>query len=302
MFAAIDIGSNTVRALVGHVDEGQVIPHSYVRQITRLGGGFCPERGLCDAAIDRTVRALVQIHQQLAAFELAALRVIATEAMRRAVNADRLVERVQQQTGFSIEIISGDEEARLSAAGILSALQPLPEVCLFFDLGGGSTEVGLVRQGRLNFFRSYPLGVVRQAEEQPTPEQRKAHIRQVLNQLKLDLQQQLGLMPAAIACVGTAGTVTTLAAIDQQMADYDWRKINNYRLSAQQIQQWKAALERMTAAERCAVPGMEEGRSDLIVPGCEIIQGLLEFCGSDALIVSDFGLLEGALLQLADPL
>jgi len=302
MLAAFDIGTNTVRCLAGRVEQGQVLPECYLRRITRLGGGYSPAGGLTAEAIDRTVGALVQMHRQLACCRPRRLRAVGTQALRQAHNSGVLIERVRQETGIEVEVISGDEEAHLSAAGILSALSPTPACCLFFDIGGGSTEFGLVEAGQLRYFRSFPVGVVRLAEDYDDST-RSAAVDAALTALAADLADR-GLLQRACdpetQLVGTAGTVTTLAALHLRMTEYDWRRINNTCLPLRVLTEQYDRLQPLSPAERESLPGMEPGRGDLILPGLQLVLGILDRFHQARLTVSDFGLLEGTLLGLTD--
>lgn len=300
MLAALDVGTNTVRLLVGEVRNGNLLPHHYLRRITRLGGGLSDSQGLAPDAMERTLRTFAEVRELLDRCDVTRVRGVGTQAVRRAVNADSFLARARELLGFDLEIISGEEEAILGSAGILSALDAAPVAALMFDIGGGSTEF-VLWQDEVLFHRSYPLGVVSLAECADTAQQHAA-IDATLAQLRRDLQK-VGLWPVVLdeecELVGTAGTVTTLAALKLQMAEYDWRRVNNLRLSRNDLERLSADLFPLTIPQRESLPGMEEGRGDLILPGTKIVSALLEKTGHSEIVVSDFGLLEGALLGLS---
>ena len=301
MYASLDVGTNTVRLLLGDVRDGVVEPRQYVRRITRLGGDFTPESGLSSAAMKRTLDALVEFSRVMDQVPLVGVSAVATEALRRAVNAEEFVSRVAEESGLALEVISGEFEAQLSCAGVLSALSPQPEHLLIFDIGGGSTEFVYVVDGVPRFWRSYPLGTVMLCEHLPGAIAQQAHIDRTLRLLEEDLSQA-GIvypLPTKTLPVGTAGTVTTLAALDLEMDDYDWHRINNHQLDEISLRQLRARLEPLHPREREALPGMEPGRGDLILPGLRIVESILDFCAATRLAVSDFGLLEGGLLRAA---
>lgn len=301
MNAAVDVGSNTVRLLVGECREGQVVPRRYFRRITRLGGGGTSEEGLCADAMARTMAALKECGKILQEEKIARVRAVGTAALRSADNAAPFVQQVRSSLHIPLEIIDGEEEARLSAGGVLSALMPSPERSLIFDIGGGSTEFILWSQGRTMFHRSYPLGVVRLSETCSSDRERHPLIDETLRRLQDDLDDAgLGTALREPACllVGTAGTVTTLAALHLEMTEYDWRRVNNLVLPRRSLQELRRRLGGLSVAEREALPGMEAGRGDLIVPGLDIVLGILKLTERSRLTVSDFGLLEGVLLSL----
>ena len=297
MKAAIDIGSNTVRMLVGEIIEDQVAPQYYLRQVTRLGGGYDPMQGLSAEASERTICALEEFAQRIQESSPTSIRAVATEAVRRAVNSQQFIAEVRARTGLVVEIIDGKEEAELSFTGVLAALKPRPAAALIFDIGGGSTEFILCKEGKRLWAKSYPLGVITLAED---PASRQS-IERILTELVKDLHLA-GWSPlldsARCELVGTAGTVTTLAAMDLSMTDYDWQRINNYILSQATLLSLYQCLLPLTPAEREQIDGVEKGRGDLILPGAEIVLALLALFAKDRLRVSDFGLLEGILLAL----
>lgn len=296
MLGAIDIGTNTVRMLLAEVGPEGLAPVRYERCITRLGGGLCPVKGLAPDARERTLCALRAMKSQLDAHNIRRIRAVGTQALRLAANGADFVHAIRQELGIAVEIISGDEEARLSALGVREALHPRPPSCLIFDIGGGSTEFILLEGKERRFARSYPLGVVRLAE---SPEKPDEVIDGILEQLERDLREARVEVADTTALVGTAGTVTTIAALDLEMTDYDWRRVNNHRVSRERVEDFLARLRPLSVTEREHLPGMEKGRGDLIVPGLAIVAGLLRRLRKQEIIVSDFGLLEGIVLDLA---
>jgi exopolyphosphatase/guanosine-5'-triphosphate,3'-diphosphate pyrophosphatase len=303
MDASIDVGTNTVRLLVGRDGDGRVEPKRYYRRITRLGGGFSSETGLAGDAMDRTFSALEECGRILREEGATRVKAVGTAALRAAANGPGFVQKVRSDLRIPLQIIGGDEEARLSARGVMAALAPLPERSLIFDIGGGSTEFIFWRAGRTPFHRSYPLGVVRLSESGFSAAEQQRQIDEVLGRFRDEACAE-GLAPAlkdpGCPLVGTAGTVTTLAALHLEMVDYDWRRVNNLCLSRPELQALLPRLETLSVAAREALPGMEEGRGDLIVPGLRIVLGILQLLERNELVVSDFGLLEGALLSLND--
>lgn len=297
MRAAIDIGSNSLRMLVGEVLCDQVIPVRYFRQVTRLAGGYDPLTGISVEASERTLSALELFSKFIDELKPTCIRTVATEAVRRAVNGRQFIADVRARTGFVVEIIDGVEEAVLSSVGVLSGLKPQPLAALVFDIGGGSTEFIVIKGGNRLWQKSYPLGVVSLAEASDSG----IAIERVLTELAEDLRVA-GLSPL-LACescelVGTAGTVTTLAALDLAMTEYDWQRINNYVLPQSALLSLYERLLPLTPAEREQLPGVEHGRGDLIVHGAAIVLSLMNLLQKDHLRVSDFGLLEGILLSM----
>jgi exopolyphosphatase / guanosine-5'-triphosphate,3'-diphosphate pyrophosphatase len=293
--ATVDIGSNTVRMLIGSCHAGLLQPYLYERRITRLGGGFSPTIGLSAAAMARTIAALKDFSSILKNKQAVCLRAVGTAALRRAANRQQFIEQVFQQTGITIEVIDGDEEARLAAIGVLSVVSPRPQNAIIFDIGGGSTELISLIDGQVSLQKSYSLGVVRLAEEYSDQHQRQRAIQAALLDFCSILQQRRP-SPQPLELIGTAGTMTTLAAMDLGLSQYDPEIVNNHELSVSWMKTLYNLLEPLSAEDRQQLPGMEQGRGDLILPGLQLATFIAESLGVTHLKVADAGLLEGIFL------
>ncbi len=303
MFAAIDVGTNTVRLLLAAVCAGKIAPVHYYRKITRLGGGCTADKGLTPEAMERTLLSLQEIQSILQCEDITAVRAVGTAALRDAANGKTFIETVLATAGLKIEIIDGEEEGRLCARGVLSALNSPPPRCLIFDIGGGSTEFLVQSEGKTIFQRSYPLGVVTLCEKFSDTGKVFERVERVLDDFIEELRQS-GQMEVVLApdsaLIGTAGTVTTLAALQLGMDDYDWRRVNNLMLDRSSLKRLDIRLKGLSPQERENLPGMEKGRGDLIGPGLHIVLRLMAKLDKQKLTVSDFGLLEGLALTLAE--
>ena len=301
MLAAIDAGSNTLRLLIGKVQNGKVAPLLYERRICRLAGGFKDAEGLSPEAMERTLFAFQEFAEVCAKHKVKKVAAVGTAAFRQAINGEKFASKVRSTTQLPLKIISGEEEAETMTAGVLSALDLIPDNALIIDIGGGSTEFVLCAKQKVLWTRSLPLGVVRLIEGHESPEARQHFITQTLAQFNVELERACvsnNVDIGSIALVGTAGTVTTLAALDQQMTEYDWRQINNYVMPLSKIQYWRERRAPLTPLERESLPGMEAGRGDLIIAGIEVILNVMQQLSNTSLTVSDFGILEGLLLSL----
>jgi exopolyphosphatase / guanosine-5'-triphosphate,3'-diphosphate pyrophosphatase len=298
--AAIDLGTNTARLLIGKVDDnGKIIPICHLRRITRLGGGFTKEWGISSEAMARSLGAMRDFAAEIARHGVTRVRAVATSAVRDAVNGRAFRDMVMGECGIGLEVIDGQTEGVLTLKGVLSGLDEKSGDFLLFDIGGGSTEYSFAREGRLLFTESLPLGVVRLTEGKIT---RGAMEEKIMREL-YDTHHSLasnGLLARHEECilVGTAGTATTLAAISMKMSVYDYRLVNNYVMELDEIRDIFTRLLPMTPDERLSVTGLEKGREDLIIAGILITLKTMETFGFTRLKVSDFGLLEGVLLSI----
>ena len=301
--AAIDAGSNTLRLLLGHVVNGRVVPKSYHRRICRLAGNFSHQKGLSAAARERTLPVFQEFSAICGKAGVQRIIAVGTAAFRRAANGENFASLVRETTGLPLEIISGEAEALYTARGVVSVLEPIPAHTLIFDIGGGSTELILYAAGKVAWSQSFPLGVVHLSEDSASPIDRQQEITKALALIRAALEQaciSAKIDMTGLTLVGTAGTVTTLAALDMQMTEYDWKLVNNHPMSYPTLQNWYERLCPMSPRQREALPGMEKGRGDLIVAGLEIVLGILQATHSERLVVSDSGILEGLLLALQE--
>ncbi|MCE1227325.1 MAG: exopolyphosphatase, partial [Geobacteraceae bacterium] len=217
--------------------------------------------------------------------------------VRDAVNGPVFVEQMALETGIRLGVIDGLTEGSVTLAGVLAGLDQQPEQLLLFDVGGGSTEYTVARGTRPLFVHSLPLGVVRLTEGKADPAAMLDKIGRELDNLQqLMAQEQIVLAPGTLL-VGTAGTATTLAAISQQMAEYDYRKVNNCVLEQQEIQRIHDLLLPLSPEQRLSIAGLEKGREDLIIAGSLITLLTLKRFGFDSMKISDYGLLEGLIVS-----
>jgi len=303
--AAIDLGTNTVRLLVADIASRAAGWRTVIveQRVTRLGEGFRRTGILSDAAAARTAATVAEYVTRARGAGAARVGIVATSAVRDAANGDAFVRDLERTTGVRVRVISGEEEARLTLAGILAGLGALPGAAVAFDIGGGSTEYILAHDGRLVAAASLQLGVVPLAERFPfpgpvDPDRYRALRAEVDAQLAREL-------PPAIATaridtlVGTAGTVTTLAALDLGLRDYDAARVQGHALSRAAVRLQRRRLAALDLAGRVALPCLEPGRADLIVAGVAIVEATLDRWGSEQVIVSDWSLREGLLEDLA---
>ena len=293
--ASIDLGTNTARLLIAELDPYRQI--LLKRIITRLGGGFTRELGLSEEAQLRSLAALKEFADDMAGQGVLRVRAVATSAVRDAGNGAEFCRRVQEKTGITLEVIDGAEEALLTLRGVASILDNKDEDLAVFDVGGGSTEYTLAARQHPLFSRSLPIGVVRLTEGKGSVAAMEEKVRRELEGLKRELQGEGHLERfAAATLVGTAGTATTLAAIDLGMTDYDYRRVNNYTLPMAKVEAMFERLLPLTPQERLLVPGLEPGREDLIVAGVLVVLTTMRVFGFKSFKVSDSGLLEGTIL------
>ena len=300
--AAIDLGTNSVRLLVADpvaagwraVEEGQ--------RVTRLGEGQAATGALGPEPMARTAAAVADFVRRAEDLGAMRVRITATSAVREAGNRAEFVALIESVTGTTLEVLSGEDEARLTLLGARSGLPDLPGRFVLFDIGGGSTEFVAADGDRLERAVSLRLGVVglaeRHVDEGPLRPARWAAMRaEVAAALAPDVLAALG-AGSASRLIGTAGTVTTLAAFDLGLAAYDASRVQGHLLRRAAIERLLARLGGLTLAARAALPCLEPGRADVLIPGIAICLAAMERLGFDALTVSDRSLREGILCEI----
>jgi len=308
--AVLDIGSNTIRLLVAQIEaSGTFNKIHYEHHIARLGEGLQHSGKLTQAGQHRAMavfQSIVEVCQQHG-IQAQAIHAVATAAIREASNGQDFIAQVLQQTGLHIQVISGEQEAKLALQGAMLALpHEVSQNMLLFDVGGGSTEFTRVCDGEIIDSISLKLGVVRLTEshlatDPPSNADYQAiqqDVHTFLSQLEAFWSKQQSHLPPYL--VGTAGSVTTLAAIAQNMHTYQAEAINGYTLSTHDFKALRDQLCSQTNEQRLSIPALEQGREDVIIAGLAIIETLLERWHYTALISVDSGLLEGMLISIPE--
>jgi len=303
-FAAIDVGSLTVRLAVAEPrGPGQFHLLLHLREITGLGRGLAQTGELAPEDMARTLQALSGFKQVLANYRVENCRVVATHAVRAAKNSPIFLERLREELGLEVLVLAPEQEARLSLKGVLSALAPphLPTPVLVVDVGGGSSEFALARPGRESQFASLPLGVLTLSQAHPLgdpPDSEKMAALKRLVAQDLARFRDLTFPPDRLRgarLVGTAGAVTTLAAMHLRLTCYDPNRVNNLLLTRTRVAELSEIICRLPEAERARLPGIEPAKAGVMVAGALLILTILEVFGQDSLVVVDAGLLEGVL-------
>lgn len=301
--AGIDIGTLTCRLLIADLSLQALLKElRSERRILRLGEGVDQTKRLGAAAMDRVIECLRDWRGLIDSHQVDAVTAVATSAVRDATNRDEFLRRVKQETGFDVEVITGEEEARRTLLGIRSGLPAGVTDILALDIGGGSTEFILDRPGQVPIVRSIDIGVVRLCErvlthDPPTVEEIKQAREWVRRETGSAVVEMKGYQSATF--VGTAGTITALAAMAQRHPVYEPARIHNYRLQLAAIQEIEQVLLSRKKSDRVGLPGLEKNREEVIVAGAIIIRTIMETLGMSQVLVSDLGLREGVLIDLA---
>ena len=303
---AVDCGTNSIRLLVADVDEAEGAPlHEVDRrmEIVRLGEGVDRTGRLSSAALERTFAACDAYAAVIRATGAERVRFVATSASRDVENRDDFVAGVRERLGVEPEVVTGDEEARLSFAGATRELLggDAATPFLVIDIGGGSTELVLGARD-VTAARSVDVGCVRMTErhlhdDPPTADQ-VAAARADVEAAVRDAARSVPLAEAR-TLVGLAGSVTTVAAMALGLAAYDPDRIHHSRISADDVRDVARTLLAMTRDERAALPFMHPGRVDVIGAGALVLAVVLENVPVDEVLVSEHDILDGIAFSLA---
>lgn len=297
--ASFDLGTNTFLLLIAEIKDGQIIPIDERETIVRLGKGVDRAGNLNAEAMQRGLECLQEYSRLAAQHQCERIVAVGTSALRQAANRQEFLQRAQHETGVAIHVISGETEARLTYLGALSNKQDLAEPVAIIDIGGGSTEVVIGTLDELELVQSIDIGSVRLTErflssDPPAVEETAAVRRHAEAMMQQSWAGQDFYKVRSL--VGTAGTITTLAAMAQKMRDYDPAQIDRFLLTKKTLRSLAAESAALTLAERKRLPGLPPARADVILAGGLILETFMDLYDFDEIIVSHRGLRHGVLL------
>ncbi len=278
--AAMDIGTNSTRLLIA-------TPEKIIHQetnITRIGEGLKEHNLIQDIPLSRTIKVLKKYKEKISEYKIEGgdYFLVATSAMRDAVNSKEVVERIKNETGLNVEVITGEREAELSYLG---ATGDFPGKNVVIDIGGGSSEVIFEDDPTHKLtYTSTNLGGVRLKENLELQQEEK--IKELFAE-KIPSIQKL----KRTSLIGVGGTITTIASIKLGMTEYQWEKVHGLTLKLDEIKEIHNKLEKLSLEERKKVPGLQPERADIIVYGTKILITFMEEYGYDKIITSDKDLL-----------
>ncbi|WP_067496226.1 Ppx/GppA phosphatase family protein [Actinoplanes sp. TFC3] len=292
--AAIDCGTNSIRLLIADVSGTALSDISRRMEIVRLGEGVDRTGRLAPEAIARTRQALLGYAAEIAELGVERVRMCATSASRDASNAEEFRDMVRQVLGTDPEVITGDEEARLSFTGAVAGLTAEAPY-LVVDIGGGSTEF-VVGDAQVRHAISMDIGCVRLTErhlhsDPPTPAEVAAAEADIKKAVDTALRTVSGRGTATL--VGLAGSVTTVAALALRLPSYEAKRIHHATIAYDDVAKVTAELLGATVADRRDLPVMHPGRADVIGAGALILRIIMERAGKNAVVASEHDILDG---------
>jgi exopolyphosphatase/guanosine-5'-triphosphate,3'-diphosphate pyrophosphatase len=299
-FAAVDIGSNSVRLKIARLQGGRLRALHEDREVTRLGEGVFGSGFLTPDSIAETVKVLRRFHRSTQQIVTDSVRVVATSALRDARNSQAFLEWVRSATGWRVEIISGVEEARLIHLGLVSSGRVDRSPTLMMDLGGGSCELTVTQGGHIRDAVSLPLGAVRLTNEFMRHDpSRKGELKRLRGFVAREVNRIIDRIATAKVktVIATSGTAAALAAVASHMR----RGASGQRLmvSSAEMKRIAKRLARLPVAERRKIEGIGPRRAEIIVAGATVYQELLDRLRLKGFRYSPLGLRDGILAQMA---
>ena len=299
------MGTNSIKLLVAEVSGGEVAPVLEESRQTRLGRGFYPQHVLQAGPVAESAKVVAEFAAQAGELGAGAPRVIATSAVRDAVNQNELIAAVKEASGLVVRVLSGEEEAGYGFKGVTSDPRLAGEALLLLDVGGGSTEFILGRHGTMHFAQSFQLGTVRLLEQlrpadPPTAEQltecrawlRRFLASEVEPKLGPGLRREAGRQAPgqAVQLIGTGGTASILGCMEMELTTFDRERLEAVRLTCARLRRQVERLWRMPTSERRHTVGLPSNRADVILTGTVIYEAVLDYFGFEQMRVSTRGL------------
>jgi exopolyphosphatase/guanosine-5'-triphosphate,3'-diphosphate pyrophosphatase len=293
--AAIDCGTNSIRLLIADISGGKFKEVLRDMEIVRLGQGVDENKSFHPDAINRTLAAVEKFKNQLAGKGVEKIRFCATSATRDAANRDLFIDGVRQILGVEVEVIPGEEEARLSFNGATKELLQSDAPFLVVDIGGGSTEF-VYGNKEVEFAKSVDIGCVRMSERhlksQPVE---MSQVAQAIIDIDKAIAQAAAFVPISTAktLVAVAGTATTIAAAALELETYDRYAIHLSRIPAEKVHKVSAAFQAMTKSEISKLGFMHPGRVDVITAGSLVLSRVMAATGATEFVASESDILDG---------
>jgi len=296
VFAAVDIGSNSVRLSIAELRKGRLVALHQDREVTRLGESVFRNGSLDPQAMARSLKVLRRFHRAVQSHAVDRTRVVATSAMRDSNNGHIFAEWVRSATGWRVEVISGLEEGRLIHLGVLANMRRRPSKLLLMDLGGGSCELTLSNAGHIKEIVTLPLGAVRLTQEfvrrDPPSKQEMKRLHEFIAEEVAHIPRHLARAQVKVA-IATSGTAAALAGAAES------QKLSQSGVTQAAVAKLARRLSKMTSRQRASIKGINQKRAEIVVAGAAAYSHILSACGLRAFRYSPLGLRDGILAQMA---
>lgn len=297
VLAAIDVGSNAVRMLVAET-EGEFKRLEYLRTTTRLGSFSMGE--ITEKSLRVTIETLTRYKKAYSRFDPKLIKAVGTSALREAKNSRTVLARIKEATGILVDVLPPEEEARLTALGVISFLKQLPPFSLIMDPGGGSTEWILTEKKKILKCGSIPVGVVKLWDRIKNLRDWEPVLEKELSLFSERLKREIPSVQGDFILVQTGGTASTIASMDLALPSYDHEKIQGHGIALSNLKGLYNRLKGLSLSERMRIPGLPADRADLIMPGIGLTITIMRAFSVSRLTISDTGLPEGIIVDLSE--
>ena len=309
IIAAIDVGSNAIRMVVGEIDDHwKVRAIENIRLPVRLGQDVFTEGFIQEETIQAAIDAFLRFRRVADDFGVTHMRAIATSAMREAANGDFLIDRIVNSSGIQLEVIDGDEEARLVALAIANVIDLRKKRAVLVDIGGGSVEVAVTDGSYIVSTESFNMGTVRLLNKLKINGSFHIHsgasnsnfsllVQEYAEAPRRRIEREIGEEPVDL-CIGTGGNVEEMGKLRQKLFKGSSDKI----ITVNELQKLIDRLEKMSYTDRIRKLKLRPDRADVILPATIVMHVIARQTGVKEVTIPDVGLKDGVLLEMADEL
>ncbi len=300
VLGAVDVGSNAIRMAIAEVgDHGDVTVVENAREALRLGTDVFSTGAISPESIQNAVRAVVRFRERFETFPVLHVRAVATSAVREAKNRAEFADRIRDASGIPLEVISGEEEARLVFHAVRDRVELGDRLAMLIDIGGGSVEVSVAERGVLSASASFKMGAVRLLEllgrDDRGVDGFLAMAGEYVEGVRRHVRRQVGDRRIGL-CVGTGGNIESLLELRNQLLGGR----NGAPLKTDELEQILGRLRTLSVAQRVEQLGLRPDRADVVVPAAMVLHRVLVEAGVGQLTVPGVGLKEGVLAELAE--
>lgn len=288
----IDIGSNTIRLLIGNLKDKKIKRIHSDRVVTRLGIDIQKNKKLSQKSIEKSIKILTKFKKIAHNFNSNIIIAVGTSALREAKNAIYFCNKIKEKCDIKIKIISGDEEAYFTMEGIKAGVNLIENNLFALDIGGGSTEwiylmnntlkKGSLHIGSLNSFKKFFYS------DPPSSFEINNFYELIKEKIKIEIP--LIHIPKIFT---TGGTAVTLAMIALKLNDYNHKKIHLFKISFKKLKVFVDNISKISLIDRQKIVGLPHDRIDIILPGLIILESIAQYVGAKKIVISDYGFIEG---------
>ena len=296
--AAIDVGSNAIRLVIGTVDADRKLSITEsIRDPVRLGQDVFTKGSISEETVGRAVEAFGRFRKLIDQHGVKWHKAVATSATREALNRDMFIDRVAQESGIEITVIGPEEEARLIHLAVAERMNLKGKLALLVDIGGGSAEITLASDGQIMSTESFRMGAVRLLQVLGEKKRGERHFNQLVREYadaaQKRIKKEIG-SSAIDICVGTGGNIESLGELRRELFGKEKTSV----LTAEELDTLVKKLQGMTFEERIQDLHLRPDRADVIVPAAIVIQRIMKQAGVDELQIPGVGLKDGLLVDM----